>query len=116
MGQWGDSLWKEAYSWIPQSTVGCITNIAWVKMQDYIETHNKNWDLLINCHDSILMQAPLAERDEAAKVLQSFMTMPLTATDGITQYRMKSEVCSGLNWSKKSSTNPEGMDEIKLAA
>ena len=35
-----ESSWKEFYAWTPQSTVGHITNIAYSRLQEYIETNS----------------------------------------------------------------------------
>src|SRR5689334_5103028 len=38
-----ETHWKELYSWIPQSTVGEITNIAFTNMYEYIRDTKKRW-------------------------------------------------------------------------
>lgn len=67
-----DSDWKEYYSWIPQSTVAEITNVAYHKLQEYIETENLKWDLLANTHDSYMTQCPIGEEHECARVMKMF--------------------------------------------
>lgn len=112
-GYLDEKLWKEAYAFIPQSTVGCISNIALCALQDYIEAHNKNWDILNNCHDSYLCQAPVRERLECALKMKEFIEMDLTSSNG-EHYKMKSEVSVGKNWGKECKENPEGMKALKL--
>ena len=131
-GHFDDTLWKDAYSWVPQSTVGCISNIQFCNEQDYIEVHNKDWDLLNNCHDSTLTQAPIDEVMEAATVKKQGMEVDLVSTTGVA-FKMKSEVSVGSNWAKFNddcsncykakkecqcsnyeAVNPEGMKEIKI--
>lgn len=106
---------KEAYAFIPQSTVGCITNIAVSAMQDYIFEHNKdNWVILNNCHDSFLMQAPTSEINEVAKLMKQMIEQPLVGLRG-ENFRMRSEASIGRNWGPwDEKKNPDGLKEVKL--
>lgn len=107
-----DTYWKDALSWIPQSTVGCITHIAITRMQQYIEEAGKDWDILNNKHDSYLLQCPIDERDECANKMQEFIELDLTSSRG-EKFKMKSEAQAGFNWAPWHETkNPEGMKEI----
>ena len=115
-----DSAWKELYAWVPQSTVGEITNIAYAKLQQLIEQTGVAWDLLANTHDSYLLQCPIGEEAVAAAKMQEFMGHRFTSpVDGI-EFQMKSEAAAGYNWapSKKDKAgnwtiNPLGLKEIK---
>ncbi len=109
-----DSKWKELYAWVPQSTVGEITNIAYAKLQNFIEESGRNWDLLANTHDSYLLQCPIGEEREAAKVMQGYMGQTFTSpVDGV-EFTMRSEAQCGFNWSPaKKDKNLEGLKEIK---
>ena len=103
---------KDLYAWIPQSTVAGITTKATVLMQEYIEQHDKNWDLLAETHDSNLCQAPIDEVEECIAVQRGFMEQQLVAPDG-TNFKMKSGVSVGLNWGPyKKDKNPDGLVEI----
>lgn len=109
-----DSKWKELYAWVPQSTVGEITNIAYVKLQAYIEWNKRDWDLLANTHDSYLLQCPIGEEQEAAKVMQGFMGQTFKAPSDGTEFTMRSEAQCGFNWSPaKKDKNLQGLKEIK---
>ncbi len=105
---------KELYSWIPQSTVGEITTIAYVRMQAYIEEQALDWDLLANTHDSYLLQCPLSEELDCAKKAKEFMEQEFTSPiDGVV-FRMRSEAQSGMNWRPwKKEVNELGLKEIK---
>lgn len=109
-----ESARKEAYAHIPQSTVGCITHIAITRMYDYICKEKRDWDILNNCHDSMLVQAPIDEELECAKKMKEFMEQELTSPRG-EKFNMRSEVATGFNWSKwKEGKNEDGLREIKL--
>jgi len=116
--------YKEWYAFAPQSTVGCITHIACERFQSYIDEHNRDWDLLNNCHDSYLAQCPQGEELEMAKVMKDFIEQDLTSFRG-EKFKMRSECQIGRNWGVRKEKrddagnvikviNPEGLVEVKL--
>jgi len=106
---------SKIYDKIPQSTVGCITHIAYTNMQNYIEEHKRDWDLLGNCHDSYLAQAPVDEAIECAKIMKGFMEQELVSPVTSETFRMRSEVQIGKNWSPmKAEKNEEGLKKVEL--
>ena len=108
-----ESAWKELYSWIPQSTVGMITNIAYVNMQHHIESNNLAWDLLGNCHDSYLLQCNIGEELECARIAQRFLEQEFTSPIDGAKFRMGSEAKCGYNWSNfKKETNELGLKDL----
>lgn len=110
-----DSAWKELYAWIPQSTVGEITNIAYTKMQRYIEENNLPWDMLANTHDSFLTQFPPEDEHHWASVANKFMCQPFKSPVDGEEFAMKAELATGYNWAPyKEESNPEGLREIRL--
>jgi hypothetical protein len=109
-----DRLFRKAYAWIPQSTIGCITNKGLVKLQQYIERENKNeWDILNNKHDSLLMQCPESEEEEAKQVLREVLTTELISQLDGEKLTIGVEISKGRNWGKyDEEDNPEGMKEL----
>jgi DNA polymerase-1 len=59
MGEWGESLFKEAYSCIPQGTVGDIINERGINYIYYNQHIFKPVKLIMQVHDSIAFQIPL---------------------------------------------------------
>ena len=112
-GLWNNSLLRKMYAFIPQSTVGTITNLCFTDTYYYIEKHNLPWTLLNNKHDSILMEVPdtSEHREHADVVLQRNMGRELTSTSG-EKYQMKVGMSWGYNWGHASPGNPEGMKEV----
>lgn len=105
---------KDLYSWIPQSTVAGITTQAFVKFQEYIVQHDKNWHLLAETHDSYMAEAPESEVEECARKMKEFMEADLVAPDG-TPFKMRSGVSVGKNWSNfKKDKNPDGLVEVNF--
>lgn len=109
-----DAILKELYAWIPQSTVGEITNIAYTRMQLYIQKEARKWDILANTHDSYLLQCPIEEELECAQCASSFMQQQFTSPIDGASFSMKSEVQTGYNWSPAKKGNEEGLRTIKL--
>lgn len=112
-GIWNDKFIREALAFVPQSTVGTITNIAFSQLQTYIEDKNRNWDLLNNKHDSYLCQCPENEVNECATKMKEFLEMDLTSPNGV-QFKMGSECLVGKNWGHYSEENMEGLKEYVI--
>jgi hypothetical protein len=115
-----ESDMKDVIAAGPQSTVGCITHVAFTREQEFIESgymvrdfykldpevtkaldtwgqRKRDWDLLNNSHDSYMTQCPIGEESELAKVKQFFMNQELTSPRN-EKFNMKSEMQVGLNW------------------
>lgn len=108
-----DSYIREAISWIPQSTVGCITHKAIHKFNLTKPRHIQ--PAVNNKHDSYLPMAPDADVPEIAALSRSCMAIDLVGRDGA-QFTMRSEVQVGKNWGKfHPEKNPNGMKEYKMA-
>jgi len=75
--QWGDSLFRSAYSYIPQSTVGELLNRA---MVTYAEKYNDQYPLCLQLHDAMYVASqPDAINLRAAKhALYECMMIPIT--------------------------------------
>lgn len=109
-----ESHWKEYYAWIPQSTVGEITNIAYAGFQRYIEEEGKHWDLLANTHDSYLIQFPPDEEDEVVRKAKEFMEQRFVSPVDGAQFQMRSEAATGYNWRPyKEGKNELGLKEYR---
>lgn len=73
--RWGDSLFRSAYSFIPQSTVGDLLNRAMVRLyRDYHETI----DIVIQLHDAIYTLVDEEKVEESMYAIKECMTIPLT--------------------------------------
>jgi len=131
---------KEYYAWIPQSTVGEITNVAYANMQNYSEiccysgvsvpkvlneqvtkaldiygsAYFEN-DLLANTHDSLMSQCFIDEVLRCGKLQKFFIEQTMTSPFDGTIFAMKSETSAGFNWRPfKVEKNPLGLKEIKV--
>lgn len=105
---------KELYAWIPQSTVGEITNVAYTQMYQHILENNLQWDLLAQTHDSYMCQCPIGEEVECALAMKKFIEQEFTSPIDGAKFSMKSEAQCGMNWSPAKKDNPNGLKEMKL--
>ncbi len=105
------SYTREIVSWIPQSTVGCITTLAILNCDEYIKSSGKRWNILNNKHDSLLLEVPEADVAEAAAYsVKAIKSIDLTGRHGV--FNMKSEIKVGDNWGDyHEKYNPKGMKE-----
>jgi hypothetical protein len=115
----GDDLWRAAYAFIGQSTVGEITNYAITEMQEEVDNNlhrDIGFEMLQNNHDSGLFQFndnPVAEM-EACKRFSVKLNRELVSPRG-EKFRMKSECQTGYNWRPfKKEYNERGLQGFKL--
>ena len=97
-----ESMHKEAFAFVPQSTVGTITNITFTKMQQKIENQkdplsSMDVDIVQNNHDSVLLQCPPEHVDYVAKETMAVMNCDMISPRG-EKFAMKSEACIGDTW------------------
>lgn len=96
-----DNLFREAYAFKPQSTVGCITNICFVELK-YRERCNQVFidcgvDTLQNNHDSVLLQCNIGKGEKIGRITQGLMNQRLVNERG-EEFYMKSGLSIGNNW------------------
>ncbi|KKL23555.1 hypothetical protein LCGC14_2424220, partial [marine sediment metagenome] len=84
LDRWNDDLFKAAYSYNPQSTVGEIVNRGMVDIYNTTDSILDNWEILRQVHDSINFQCPDTNPSEMARgVLKSAAYLsPLLSTNG----------------------------------
>lgn len=115
----GEDLWKQGYAFIPQSTVGEITNRAVVAIQEEIDggfAPAAELELLQNGHDSILSQCNIGYERDCIHMMRRYMEPELTSHRG-EKFKMKTEVAIGYNWGPyKVVKNILGMKEYTNAA
>lgn len=105
---------REIVSWIPQSTVGCLTTEAVFIVDDYIHQRNRPWNILNEKHDSFLVEVPDADVEECARISSgAIKSFKLIGRHG--EFSMKSSTAVGKNWGKFDPVdNPLGMQEYRL--
>ena len=76
LDRWGDTLFRSAYSYKPQSTVGELLNNSLVK---FYKNYGKDRTIILQLHDAMYILSPLGEdnRSESIEMLREAMTYPL---------------------------------------
>jgi len=102
LNRWNEDLFKAAYSYIPQSTVGQLLNYAIVQtyyQQDLEEfSFLRDWDLLNQVHDSMVFQYPLEQIDNLAKTIKQIQkNMDPKLTVNGREFIIKTDCKIGLN-------------------
>lgn len=112
-----DGYLRDGISWIPQSTVGCITHLAYNRLTDHIISNRLPWRMFNNKHDSYAALVPVDHAREASERMTEFLAITLIGWDG-TPFTMRSEVLVGFNMGKAKLdkktgvwTNPRGLRE-----
>jgi uracil-DNA glycosylase family 4 len=75
LDKWGDSLFRSAYSFIPQSTVGDLLNKSLCR---FYYKYGKERSILLQLHDAIYILSPLGHREESMAMLRETMIEKLT--------------------------------------
>lgn len=105
--RWDNKLFREAYSYIPQSTVGDLCCKALVKCFRDIEGTVPGAEVLLNVHDSILMQCNKEDVEKVSSMMELAMRIPITLNDQTFIIPTDCEV--GYNWGKKKPDNERGL-------
>lgn len=101
---WGDSLFKEAYSCIPQGTTGDIINERGLNYIYYNQRQFRPLELLVQVHDSIGFQIPLAvswlEHARMLHQIKASLETPLQTHNGRT-FSIPADLSMGLTMNKR---------------
>lgn len=106
-GRWDEKLLRDAYSYKPQATVGDLCCKALVRCYYEIELGRPDLqaELLLNVHDSLLMQCPIEHAEEVARLMGECMAIPVTIEGSTFLIPTDSKV--GFNWANRPKKNPE---------
>lgn len=112
---WDGHTEKQGFSFLPQSTVADIINIAVYRLWRELELHpDELIRLLAQVHDAILFLYRTGDLATVHRALE-LMTVPIPITDinGITRTAtVLTEAAVGKNWGHASDKNPHGIKEI----
>jgi len=90
---------KKAYAFVPQSTVGTITNLTFTEVFNALASEPRYHDCSIvqNNHDSVLVQGPEELMPELTKLVQGSMNRKLVNHRG-EEFQMKSSASITDSW------------------
>jgi len=77
--RWGDTLFRSAYSFIPQSTVGDLMNLSLTK---FYNKYGSLYNIVLQLHDAIYLIIKEEEKFEAMHALKESMIRPLKTETG----------------------------------
>lgn len=111
-GRWDDKLLREAYSYPPQSCIGDLCAAAWVRCYHTIEVGRPDLDaqVLLNVHDSLMMQAPLEHVEEVNSLMAESMKYELEVKGR--KFLIPTDSKVGANWGKAYDSNPDGLRDV----
>jgi DNA polymerase I len=78
LDRWGDGLFRSAYSYIPQSTIGDLLNVALRKVYDSLPTLPFEMLILLQLHDAIYVMVKEENIYPTIQHLRTLMLHPLT--------------------------------------
>lgn len=71
------TIFNQAVAWVPQSTVACLINRAWVSIEDGMPEA----EILMQVHDSLLGQVPTSRKQELLPKISELATIPIPYED-----------------------------------
>lgn len=77
-GRWGDSLFKEAYAFIPQSTVGDVIHKGLLNLRRKLPS---SCEVVQNVHDSLVIECPRSIVKDIGHMAKECMEFPITYKD-----------------------------------
>ena len=101
---------NEAYAHKPQSTVGVLCGEAWIRADRNLTPIGA--EVLVNVHDALLSQVPVAKLDESIALIGEAMDIPLTINGR--QFKIPVDFQVGFNWGHKGKdgSNPRGLQKV----
>lgn len=92
--RWGDQLFRSAYSYIPQSTVGDLLNLALVRLY---EKHGEEMNIIIQLHDAIYVEVKESEVQSTIDKMRECMLIPIQSPYG-EEYMIDVDFSIGYSW------------------
>ncbi len=99
-GRWGDSLFKEAFNYIPQSTVGDLINKGFLRLWDRIHFENLQDSVFIRLqvHDALYLEHPIELKDWVYSAMKECLEIPITINNH--EVLIPLDLHSGVNWNE----------------
>jgi DNA polymerase I-like protein with 3'-5' exonuclease and polymerase domains len=92
---WGESLFREAYAFVPQSTVGDINSLAMINFYRMREEKDGE-ELLLTTHDEIVVQCWERSVGKTVEKLRKAFEIPVVIKGR--EFKVPVDVKIGLNW------------------
>jgi DNA polymerase I-like protein with 3'-5' exonuclease and polymerase domains len=93
MERWGDDLFRSAYSYIPQSTVGDLLNTALVRLYN---KYGEEATISLQLHDAIYIICKEDEVEDWMEKMRACMMIPLTCNGE--EFKIDVDFAVGKSW------------------
>lgn len=97
---WNEDLWKAAWAYIPQSTVGDLLNTGFLEFWRWLKVdgNEERFDcqVMLQIHDSLVVQCPEEHVPVIAKKLKECLERPITVNGHI--FTIPTDCAVGPNW------------------
>jgi hypothetical protein len=93
LSRWGDELFRSAYSFKPQSTVGDLLNTA---MLEFYKKYGSMYRLVMQLHDAQYVACKKGMEEECSKHIFESMCIPLKINDET--FMIDVDFKKGINW------------------
>jgi hypothetical protein len=97
LGHWDQELWKSAYSFIPQSTVGELVNRGMASIYNDNSESLRNAEIVQQVHDNILLQIPVSDPLLGDAILKAKHHMEPKLTWGGREFVIATDLKVGYN-------------------
>jgi DNA polymerase-1 len=97
LGRWDSDLWKSAYSYIPQSTIGELVNRSMCDIYYSTTPDTSELEILQQVHDSIHLQHPVGDESIGHAVLECKRHLEPTLTASGRQFIIPTDLKIGYN-------------------
>ena len=98
LDKWGDKLFKSAYSYKPQSTVGELVNRAIVKTYKDSSTDTEDLEILAQVHDNVLYQNKVDALSISKAVFVAKEHLNPTLSTGGREFQIATDMKIGYDW------------------
>lgn len=114
LGMWGDQLFKDAYAFIPQSTVADIIDDWGLTPMYFDQDSFRQLELLNQIHDEVLYQIPISAGFEEHKriVMTVEKSLERTLQWKDSEFVIPAETKVGLRWGKKNMIKLKGNYDV----
>lgn len=92
----GEQLYKEAIAYAPQETVASVLNLGLIKFYNEICKPHDDIEIMLQVHDSLLVQHPSEKKEFVWKELERCMRVDLSIRGR--EFFIPIEIKSGMNW------------------
>lgn len=102
LDRWGDSLFRSAYSYKPQSTVGDLLNTA---MRNFYNQYGSQYTIVLQLHDAVYVKCLEGEQSDVTKKLYSHMVIPIEINGE--EMKLDVDFKVGKNWAEMDEYIPD---------